>query len=100
MSRKMGHRSFTALTTALLSAINISSAAYMKDYIENVKRAVDEGYPVLGYQYWSLLDNFEWTEGYRPRFGLIHVDFDTRKRTPKDSAAYYEKVIETNGGAL
>ena len=74
--------------------------AYMKDYIENVKRAVDEGYPVLGYQYWSLLDNFEWAEGYRPRFGLIHMDFDTRKRTPKDSAAYYEKVIETNGEAL
>ena len=70
---------------------------YMSDYIGNVKRAVKEGYPVLGYLYWSLLDNFEWAEGYKPRFGLIHVDYETQKRTLKDSAHYYKEVIASDG---
>ena len=73
---------------------------YLKEYLGNVKRAVEEGIPVLGYQYWSLMDNFEWAEGYTPRFGIIHVDFDTQKRTPKDSAFLYRKIIETNGASL
>ena len=68
---------------------------YMKDYIGNVKRAVSEGIPVLGFQYWSLMDNFEWAEGYGPRFGLIHVDYKTQKRTIKDSGFHYRKIIET-----
>ena len=65
-----------------------------------MKRAVSEGYPVLGFQYWSLMDNFEWAEGYDPRFGLIYVDYATGKRTLKDSAWEYEKIIETNGAML
>lgn len=73
---------------------------FMKDYIGNLKRAVDEGIPVLGYQYWSLLDNFEWAEGYGPRFGLVHVDYKTYARTPKRSAAFYSEVIRTNGENL
>lgn len=74
--------------------------AFMKDYIGNVKRAVSEGIPVLGYQYWSLMDNFEWAEGYGPRFGLIYVDYTTQKRTMKDSAWTYQQIIETNGAEL
>lgn len=70
---------------------------FMKDYLKNVKRAVSEGIPVLGYQYWSLMDNFEWAEGYGPRFGLIHVDYDTQMRTLKNSAYGYKKIIESNG---
>ena len=50
-----------------------------------LRRAVDGGIPVAGYFYWSILDNFEWCEGYKDRFGLIHVDYQTQKRTPKDS---------------
>ena len=73
---------------------------YIKDYLGKVKRAVEEGIPVLGYQYWSLMDNFEWAEGYGPRFGIIHVDFETQKRTPKDSAYDYKAIIETNGACL
>lgn len=73
---------------------------YMKDYIGNVKRAVDEGYPVLGFQYWSLMDNFEWAEGYDPRFGLIFVDYQTGKRIIKDSAYEYKKIIETSGKVI
>lgn len=73
---------------------------YIREYLGNVKRAVDEGIPVLGYQYWSLMDNFEWAEGYGPRFGIIHVDFETQKRTPKDSAHDYKAIIEANGACL
>lgn len=71
--------------------------AFLRDYLGGVKRAVNEGIDVLGYQHWSLMDNFEWAEGYGPRFGLIHIDYKTQKRTLKDSAYFYKKVIETNG---
>ena len=70
---------------------------FLKDYLGNLARAVEEGYPVIGYQYWSFMDNFEWAEGYKPRFGLIYVDFRTKKRYLKDSAYCYRKVIESNG---
>ena len=52
---------------------------------------------VRGYFQWSIMDNFEWAEGYKHRFGLIHVDFETQKRTLKDSAYWYREVIRTNG---
>ena len=73
---------------------------FMKRYIGSVKRAVSEGYPVLGYQHWSVMDNFEWAEGFDPRFGLIFVDYATGKRTLKDSAWDYKKIIESNGEVL
>lgn len=76
---------------------DVKRIAYMKDYLSNLKRAVDEGYSVLGYQYWSFLDNFEWAEGYDPRFGLVYVDFRTQQRILKDSAKYYTEVIRSNG---
>ena len=53
-----------------------------------------------GYFVWSLLDNFEWSLGYSKRFGIVHVDFDTQKRTPKDSALFYATVIASRGGTL
>ena len=58
------------------------------------------GVDVRGDFHWSLLDNFEWSEGYNERFGLIYLDYATGKRTPKDSAAWYAKVAETNGKDL
>ena len=73
---------------------------FIHEYLAGVKRAVSEGIPVLGYQYWSMLDNFEWAEGYEPRFGIVHVDYKTQKRTFKDSAYDYKKIIETNGACL
>ena len=74
--------------------------SFLKEYLGNVKRAVDEGIPVLGYQHWSVMDNFEWAEGYGPRFGLIHVDYETQKRTRKDSSYVYQEIIASNGGCL
>ncbi|MFR7829658.1 MAG: glycoside hydrolase family 1 protein [Eubacterium sp.] len=70
---------------------------FINDYLSSVKRAVSEGIPVMGYQYWSLMDNFEWAEGYAPRFGLIYVDYETQRRTLKNSAYYYRQIIESNG---
>lgn len=73
---------------------------FLDEFLHGVKRAVDESIPVLGYQHWSIMDNFEWTEGYAPRFGLIHVDYTTQKRTIKDSGYHYAEIIRTNGESL
>ncbi len=70
---------------------------YIKLHLKALKKASDENIPIIGYQYWSLIDNFEWTLGFRPRFGLIYVDYKTLKRTIKESAFYYKKIIESNG---
>lgn len=74
--------------------------SYMDDYLQNLKRAIGEGIPVLGYQHWSLMDNFEWAEGYEPRFGIVHVDFETGKRTIKASGHHYKGIIESNGARV
>ena len=69
-------------------------------YLAQLKKAVDEGIPVLGYQYWSLVDNFEWAEGYDKRFGIVYVDYRTGERIPKDSAWLYRDIIAANGENL
>lgn len=69
---------------------------YLRNYMTQLQRAVAEGVPVKGYFLWSLLDNYEWADGYQKRFGIVYVDFHTQKRTPKLSAAFYKKVIEQN----
>ncbi|WP_053960164.1 glycoside hydrolase family 1 protein [Sulfobacillus thermosulfidooxidans] len=71
---------------------------FLKDHIAAVGRAQNQGAIVRGYFYWAGLDNFEWAEGYRPRFGLIHVDYATQQRTLKDSALLYRRIIEANQG--
>lgn len=74
--------------------------AFMKTYLAALRRAMAEGVPVKGYLHWSLFDNFEWHLGYRERFGLIHVDVETGRRTLKDSARWYAQLIAANGAAL
>lgn len=69
-------------------------------YLLGLKRAAREDIPLGGYFHWSAMDNFEWTSGYRPRLGLVHVDFRTQKRTLKDSALWYRGVIQSNGATL
>jgi beta-glucosidase len=73
---------------------------YLHDHLLAVHAAIEQGVDVRGYFAWSLLDNYEWSAGYGPRFGLVHVDFETQKRTPKTSARFYTEIIRSNGGAL
>ncbi len=71
--------------------------SYLGRYLAQAQRAIAEGVGLKGYYAWSLMDNFEWCHGYDPRFGLVHVDFKTQKRTWKKSAKWYQKVIAGNG---
>lgn len=73
---------------------------YIRQHLRNVHRAMEEGVDIRGYMYWSFMDNFEWQNGYRKRFGLIYVDYLTQNRIWKDSAHFYKKVIETDGANL
>ena len=71
--------------------------AYLDAHLRAVHAAIEEGVDVRGYFQWSLMDNFEWSHGYHKRFGIVHVDYDTLERTPKDSAYWYRDVIARNG---
>lgn len=73
---------------------------FLDAYLSALQKASDEGVDVRGYFLWTFLDNFEWDKGYTERFGIVHVDFETQKRIAKDSAYWYQKVIESNGGIL
>ncbi len=69
---------------------------FLRNYLQHLHRAVAEHYPVKGYFLWSLLDNFEWADGYQKRFGIHYVDFKTQQRVPKLSAQWYREVIARN----
>lgn len=69
---------------------------FLRNYLTQLHRAVSEGYPVRGYFLWSLMDNFEWADGFSKTFGLYHVDFRTLERSPKRSALWYREVIARN----
>lgn len=72
---------------------------FIRRHLEVIGR-VSRKYPVIGYFYWSFLDNFEWALGYSKRFGLVFVDYVTQERIPKKSAYWYRKVIASNGADL
>ncbi len=73
---------------------------FLTRYLRGLKRSAGEGIDVMAYFQWSIMDNFEWTEGYHKRFGLVHVDYRTQKRTIKDSGYWYSRVISSNGAVL
>ena len=75
---------------------DIDRIMYLRNYLTHLHRATSERVPVRGYFVWSLMDNFEWSDGYQKRFGLYHVDFQTQRRTPKLSASFYREVIKQN----
>jgi len=75
---------------------DVDRIMYLRNYLTQLQRATSEGVPVHGYFLWSLMDNFEWSDGYEQRFGVYHVDFDTKRRTPKLSAAFYRETIARN----
>ena len=73
---------------------------YYRSHLRAVRAAIEQGVDVRGYFAWSLLDNLEWSLGYSKRFGLVHVNFETLERTPKDSAKFYADVVASRGAAL
>jgi beta-glucosidase len=76
--------------------VDLDRILYMRSYLRSAQRAIAEGYPLMGYFHWSLMDNFEWSCGYTRRFGLTHVDYPTKKRIPKLSFRWYQQVIREN----
>lgn len=73
---------------------------FLSGYLRELRRACAEGIDVRGYFLWSILDNFEWAAGYSQRFGIVYVDYPTGKRTMKDSARWYQKVLASNGSIV
>ncbi len=71
--------------------------SYLDRHFRAAHEAIEQGVNLAGYFVWSLLDNFEWAEGYSKRFGIVHVDYPTQRRTPKTSALWYADVIGRNG---
>ncbi|GAB2988048.1 hypothetical protein GCM10017788_10560 [Amycolatopsis acidiphila] len=69
---------------------------FLAAHLRATHAALEQGVDLRGFFYWSLLDNFEWAEGYAKRFGLVHVDYATQRRTPKRSAHWYAKVVASN----
>lgn len=73
---------------------------FLDAYLSSLQKAADDGADIRGFFLWTFLDNFEWDKGYSERFGLVYVDFETQKRIAKDSAYWYQKVMEQNGRNL
>jgi beta-glucosidase len=73
---------------------------FLHRYLLQLRKAVDDGVDIRGYFQWSLLDNFEWSSGFRERFGIVYTDYQTQKRILKDSALWYKEVIKSNGANL
>lgn len=76
--------------------LDLHRREYLRACLTELQRAVREGIPVRGYFLWSFMDNFEWADGYQRRFGLVHVDYPTQRRTPKLSATWYAEVMRQN----
>ena len=72
---------------------DVDRMEYLARHVAAASEALAAGVPLTGYYVWSLLDNYEWSLGYSRRFGLVHVDFDSQRRTPKDSAGWYQRLI-------
>jgi beta-glucosidase len=76
--------------------IDLHRREFLRSHLRELQRAIQDGVPVAGYFLWTFMDNFEWEDGYERRFGIVHVDFATQRRTPKLSALYYAQLIAAN----
>ena len=76
--------------------LDLHRCQYLRSYLQSLHRAIAAGVPVDGYFLWSFMDNFEWADGYTSRFGMVHVDYATQRRTPKLSAQWYAEVMRRN----
>jgi beta-glucosidase len=87
---------FDDRVTAAGEVLDLDRREYLRNYLIALHRAVAEGYDVRGYFLWSILDNFEWAEGYGKRFGIVRINYATQERTPKLSAHWYSQVVRAN----
>ena len=76
--------------------LDLHRREFLRNYLRELERAIADGVPAKGYFVWSFMDNYEWEDGYTRRFGIVHVDFKTQKRTPKLSARYFSDVMRLN----
>jgi beta-glucosidase len=90
------HKPVFVTENGISTADDTLRARYIPDVLAGLKQAIDDGVPVIGYLHWSLLDNFEWIFGYGPKYGLVVVDRETFKRTPKPSAAILSAIAKAN----
>jgi beta-glucosidase len=79
------------------SVLDLDRVAFLDGHLRAIHRSLEAGADIRGYFVWSLLDNFEWAEGYSKRFGVVHIDYETLRRTPKESARWYARVISARG---
>lgn len=84
------------IENGLADADDSRREAFIRGHVENVHRAIENGAPVFGYMYWSLLDNYEWAEGFEKRFGLVEIDYKTLERRIRPSAYFYKNICEIN----
>lgn len=98
LTRSLTRYSKPVLVTehGLADAEDSRRPAFLKDSLTALSAAIQDGAPVIGYLHWSLLDNFEWADGFTPRFGLVHVDYETQKRTPRPSARLYTELMTSS----
>ncbi|MEO8528471.1 MAG: GH1 family beta-glucosidase [Pseudolysinimonas sp.] len=87
-------------TTAAVTIDDANRVTFLRDHFIQASRAIADGVPLEAHYVWSLLDNFEWAEGYTQRWGIVAVDFETQERTPKDSFTFYQGVIASNSVPL
>lgn len=78
------------------AVIDVDRVFFLRSYLAELQRGINEGVPVKGYFLWSLIDNYEWADGYAMRFGIVYVDYKTQKRTVKLSGEFYKEVIARN----
>ncbi len=84
------------MENGLADAQDVERAAFIKNHLAYVHKAISEGVDVRGYFHWSLMDNYEWLYGYEPRFGLVEIDYETQERKPRKSFYEYAKICENN----
>ena len=92
ITHRHGVKPIIITENGLADAADSRRAKFLTDHLTALHQAIEEGYPVEGYCHWSLLDNFEWADGFTPRFGLYAVDYATQERTPRPSAALYSWI--------
>ena len=85
------------MENGLADAADAKRAKFIVDHLRQVHRAIEEGEDIRGYFHWSLMDNFEWAEGYTMKFGLYSVDRETFERKPRPSVSVYAEIAKNNG---